>query len=196
MSHRSGKPGAIPATLLKRGQWFRYDTQDAVAAAQEHLCGLSVDAEGRVEVHPFGHQDTRTWLGEDTFVFPTTPAVPPFDHGQQCELVRMKTAKHGPVPTMCPRCKNPHHACDLGGEGEPDNVARRHLAEGCVMSYAPGFPIYDAADRAALGVLNDLCNRHGLSLELLTVPKIKRAALVQDLARIIRIAFEAETANK
>jgi hypothetical protein len=40
----------------------------------------------------------------------TSPSVPEFDPSKPCQ---MKTQVPGkPVPTMCKRCHNPHHACD------------------------------------------------------------------------------------
>lgn len=42
--------------------------------------------------------------------------VPAFDATQRCELERLRDpAERGKVvPTACPRCKNPHHKCDMG----------------------------------------------------------------------------------
>lgn len=46
-----------------------------------------------------------------------TCRVPAFDKTQTCQLRSMVPGK--PVPTMCERCHNPHHACD---QGLPDGV--------------------------------------------------------------------------
>lgn len=70
MSNRTGKPGAIPATELKAGQKFRYDTVDAMASTPLHACSKAVNARGVVEVKPFCDPAMTTWLGADTFVFP------------------------------------------------------------------------------------------------------------------------------
>jgi hypothetical protein len=52
-----------------------------------------------------------------------THGVPAFDLSQPCALT-----PHGqPLATQCPRCKNPHHACDMGnpsGVDSPDGAQR------------------------------------------------------------------------
>lgn len=49
--------------------------------------------------------------------------VPAFDPTQPCDMQRLRDGwkpGFGGVPTMCMRCKNPHHACDGGGVGGTD----------------------------------------------------------------------------
>lgn len=73
----------------------------------------------------------------------TEPAlgVPAFDATQPCQLRSLTPGQV--VPTMCPRCKNPHHACDGGGVLE--GAVRQGLPENAHNSVKPaaGVPASD-----------------------------------------------------
>lgn len=54
--------------------------------------------------------------------------VPAFDPNQPCDAERMACGERfgwGGVPTMCMRCKNPHHACDRGMH-DPQPLPQAH----------------------------------------------------------------------
>lgn len=63
------------------------------------------------------------------------------------------------------------------------------LEHGQQFPYAEEFAPTDAADKAALGILANLCDRRGVKQELRAVDDDVRQELLRDVAEIIRAAY-------
>lgn len=70
-----------------------------------------------------------------------------------------------------------------------EEIAARTLQHGNEFKYAHGFEPKDAADRAALGICADLCDRRGIKWEMQQVDDDVRPDIVRALAAIIRAAY-------
>jgi Arc/MetJ family transcription regulator len=70
-----------------------------------------------------------------------------------------------------------------------EEIAARTLQHGLEFKYAHGFEPRDEADRAALGICADLCDRRGIKHEMGAVDDDVRADIVRALAAIIRAAY-------
>lgn len=68
--------------------------------------------------------------------------------------------------------------------------AQRALRVGVKYRYAPRYPVRDAADRAALAICYDLCDRGGIKWEMQKVDDSVRRDIVKALAAIIRETFK------
>jgi hypothetical protein len=70
-----------------------------------------------------------------------------------------------------------------------ETSAERSARLGPEHPYAEGFQPADAADRAALGVCWDLCDRRGIKWAMQDVDDDVRGDIVRELAAIIRAAY-------
>lgn len=64
--------------------------------------------------------------------------VPAFDPTQPCDMQRLRDGwkpGFGGVPTMCMRCKNPHHACDGGGVVVPPATLPESMSRDEMLRY-------------------------------------------------------------
>lgn len=74
------------------------------------------------------------------------------------------------------------------GVSENESIAARTLRLGVLYPYACRFKPQDVAERAALGICADLCDRAGIKRAMEEVDNKTRREIVRALADIIRAA--------
>lgn len=76
----------------------------------------------------------------------------------------------------------------------PVQIAQRTLAHSAKFPYVemPSAPL-DAAERAALAICYDLCDRRGIKREMEDVDDDTRRVIVAQMAAIIRLARQSES---